>query len=869
MTTVDNSKGSPSLVDGRYVLAAEIRHGGMSTVQKSYDPQEERLCAIKRMKGSQDDLRWKESFNREYAALSELSSHPNIVSLYEAGTDNDGFYMVLEWMPLNLQDWITQKGAQSWAEFYPNLGRPILEAIAFAQGRGWSHRDIKPSNILVSEEGIPKIGDYGIARQSDRPPLGLTFAQFRSVPFSPPEDDLPDFRYTRDCFAWAAVAVCCLTGKRPEDYGTLTDLANGLDRDEVPTNILHSALSDSPADRPPLASALLAELDAFEVKQLSQVQTRRLCHIHFDARCLDILLSTLDVGSRQDVEKGLLEELAEVQPGWLRVQNPGGQQVIRLFAVTWTLELARTDILSGRLIIRRAWQARATEVERSRSGSYRPSAAFTFALPRDPLAASKDLDTILMDLEAFEAEERGRAILVRRERIFRVWYAFLRAKADYEARRENAIVYIDATIRDATVKLSTELPAPDDVIGQSRIIKLASGGHIFCDIVDINLDEVIVHVTSGDLGRLPRRGRLEVNTLAAERSIERQRSALDAVNFDRAASSRLKAVIVDPSGARIPMTAVSPIVGTDRFDHDKKDALERALGLQDVLAIQGPPGTGKTRLIEEIIIQHLDRYPHQRILVSSQTHVALDNVIERVHLRKPAIDIVRIGRTDDPKISETSRELVLDRKAEDWAKQVRERASRYISFWAQNHGIDRSNIELGMLAEQLIRLLSQENALETTRIEFDTKVRVAEERAERKLNDTGSAESAEIERASVEAQEISGATQNALVRLKLSIKEVRDRLRRNDPYGPELADQDTDDLKEWSTLLLGDGDNERRFLTGVSSLRETLALTKMNWNGTQFDGALPITLKAARQVGEILKYVPADVIPDPRYRFYM
>jgi hypothetical protein len=52
-------------------------------------------------------------------------------------------------------------------------------------------------------------------------------------------------------------------------------------------------------------------------------------------------------------------------------------------------------------------------------------------------------------------------------------------------------------------------------------------------------------------------------------------------------------------------------------------------------------------------------------------------------------------------------------------------------------------------------------------------------------------------------------------------------------------------------------------------LRETLALTKMNLNGTQFDGALPITLKAARQVGEILKYVPADVVPDPRYRFYM
>lgn len=52
-------------------------------------------------------------------------------------------------------------------------------------------------------------------------------------------------------------------------------------------------------------------------------------------------------------------------------------------------------------------------------------------------------------------------------------------------------------------------------------------------------------------------------------------------------------------------------------------------------------------------------------------------------------------------------------------------------------------------------------------------------------------------------------------------------------------------------------------------LKETLALTKMNWNGTQFDGALPITLKAARQVGDILKYVPGGTTPDPRYRFYM
>src|SRR5207248_175835 len=132
-----------------------------------------------------------------------------------------------------------------------------------------------------------------------------------------------------------------------------------------------------------------------------------------------------------------------------------------------------------------------------------------------------------------------------------------------------------------------------------------SGGHIFCEIVDVNLDEVIVRVTSGDISRLPKRGRLERNTIAAEKSIDRQRGALDAVNFDRAASSRLKGVIVEPGSGRAPASVTLPRLGDSPFDDDKKEALVRALGLLDILAIQGPPGTGKTRLIEEIIVQHL------------------------------------------------------------------------------------------------------------------------------------------------------------------------------------------------------------------------------------------------------------------------
>ena len=713
MSVNGNSKTTPEIVCGRYVLTSDpAREGGMSIVRKAFDPQEGKFCAIKRMKtGRPDDLRWKESFNREYEALTDVSAHPNIVKLYEAGVDEAGFYMVLEWVPGNLVDWITKTGPLRWSEFYPKLGRPILEALEFAQSRGWHHRDIKPQNILVTEEGVPKVSDYGIAKQFRKPVLGLTFNQFRSAPFTPPEDDGGEWSGSRDGFSWAAVAVYCLTGTVPADYGRLAELAAGLDRETVPAALLQEALSHDPAERPPLASALVADLDEWWSSRAAKENLHRKCHLQFDAACLQSVMRAIDASDSRDAEAHVLLELNGLDVGLRTFRNSEGEQSVRASAITWVFDLCRSSSRRERFVIRRAWPSRAGEVERYRESGYRTPIEFTFATPSDPSAAAAALDDLGMEVDAFEAEIRDRQIVALRERIFRVWYAFLRAKADYEARRENAISFVDCKIKDNHVTLTTELPPPAEVVGQSRVIKMTSGHHVFCDVVDVNLDEVIVVVTSGSTEKIPRRGRLEVNTLAAEKAIERQRRALDAVNYDRAASPRLKSVLVEPVSARPPHDVSTPKIGGGPFDPEKTEILRRALGVQDVLAIQGPPGTGKTRLIEEILVQYLDRNRHHRILLSSQTHVALDNVIERVRARQPSIDIVRIGRLDEPKISVGCRDLVLDRKAQVWSGQVCDRARDFMSKWADQRGIDRSSIDVGMLTERLILLLQQQKTI--------------------------------------------------------------------------------------------------------------------------------------------------------------
>jgi serine/threonine protein kinase len=256
---------SAKILNNRYAISEEVREGGMSTVTRAFDLKNHIVCAIKRMKKKADEMRLKESFNREHAALSELVGHHNIVTLLDGDSDDSGTFFVLEWVPYNLQEWIKTKGRLTWDNYYREIGRPVLEAIVFAQGRGWSHRDIKPANILVSEKGEAKISDYGIAKRLDRPAVGLTFSAFRSQPFTPPEDDRGDeWRCSRDCFSWAAVSVLCLTGELPDDYGRLAELVSGLDRNSAPVEVLECALSHVPSERPPLATALLADLDFWQ-----------------------------------------------------------------------------------------------------------------------------------------------------------------------------------------------------------------------------------------------------------------------------------------------------------------------------------------------------------------------------------------------------------------------------------------------------------------------------------------------------------------------------------------------------------------------------------------------------------------------------
>ena len=143
----------------------------MGSIQKAYDVVSQEHVAIKRMLLQGDAERQKTSFQREADALGKLE-HPNIVSLVKVDQDTEGrWYLALEWLEETIEAYILRKGAIPWNKFYTLIGKPVLDALVFAQTRHQiAHRDLNPRNIMMTVKEVPKITDYGISKVFGRDP---------------------------------------------------------------------------------------------------------------------------------------------------------------------------------------------------------------------------------------------------------------------------------------------------------------------------------------------------------------------------------------------------------------------------------------------------------------------------------------------------------------------------------------------------------------------------------------------------------------------------------------------------------------------------------------------------------------------------
>ena len=152
------------LLDGRYRVLSHIADGGMASVYLAVDERLDREVAVKIMRRELvSDETFVSRFRREARSAARLS-HPNVVAVFDQGDDGDDMFLAMEYVPgRTLREVLTQEGPLTPRAALDIFDR-ILQALDAAHSAGLIHRDVKPENVIIREDGVVKVADFGLAR---------------------------------------------------------------------------------------------------------------------------------------------------------------------------------------------------------------------------------------------------------------------------------------------------------------------------------------------------------------------------------------------------------------------------------------------------------------------------------------------------------------------------------------------------------------------------------------------------------------------------------------------------------------------------------------------------------------------------------
>ena len=214
------------LLGNRYEIIEKIGIGGMATVYKARCHVLNRYVAVKVLK---DEFTTDEEFIKRFAAEAQSAAsltHPNIVSIYDVGNEGNLYYIVMELIKGKTLKEIINEGDKLPWKWSVNIAIQMASALETAHKNHIVHRDIKPHNIIITEDGIAKVTDFGIAKAVSNSTITAFGTTIGSVHYFSPEHARGGFTDAKsDIYSLGVVMYEMLTGRVPFDADTPVSIA--------------------------------------------------------------------------------------------------------------------------------------------------------------------------------------------------------------------------------------------------------------------------------------------------------------------------------------------------------------------------------------------------------------------------------------------------------------------------------------------------------------------------------------------------------------------------------------------------------------------------------------------------------------------
>ena len=572
---------------------------------------------------------------------------------------------------------------------------------------------------MLDDNGIIKIIDFGVSKYADTYYSDRTVIQCKTPQYcSPEQEDKKAVTTKSDIYSLGLILYEIFTGNKVNKSNAFnTELLS-----ESVKEIISKMLKKEPTHRYDTVTDIRKDFAVLK-KEINQ---DKFLNIGITKSVAQKLFQN-DYIKRDDVMSAAIEANKDLQ-GRVYIKsskNPRtGEVVYNLFGRQFSYICRRDKFDNERFTIIGIRFRSNADIMAAKEISYEIPYRISVKASASKGRAINEIgaSTLLNDLIDFESDrDEKKAISINNKGVVKKWEEILKLERKKFEKEKASLAYKSfKQINDDTIEvtLSKNVPVDEVKFTYDSMLQMSAKGKnnreynvgymkdYFDGVLTIGLAADV------DVENINSYGDVSINMKMVDISLKRQEQALKSVRFKECINPNIGNLIFEPEKATSSGGILLALKDchSKYIDNSKLKSLEKALTADDLFLLQGPPGTGKTTFISEVVCQILDEKPESKILIASQSHVAVDHSLTKIKDLMPEIKMIRIGQKE--KFADSVSDYTLDRYCKEWTGDVIARCESAIEEYKNEIGLDDSLQEKNSYVLEIERLINGMSSME-------------------------------------------------------------------------------------------------------------------------------------------------------------